>query len=136
MNILLETNDPKNIINLIQSILEEEFFNLISMYECNVKEMDYWIKSQIIDRLSNSSINFNNDRFSESGGNFINDCIRIFINHLSDFEEEYHYIVVENEKYVDQAPELLHKYKECYLDYNEAFKLFESWGYNYIKKLL
>jgi hypothetical protein len=56
MEILLETNNSKEIINFIESRLEDEFFSLIGMYECSIPEMDYWIKSEIIDRLSDSFI--------------------------------------------------------------------------------
>lgn len=131
MEILLETNNPKEIINFIESRLEDEFFSLIGMYECSISEMDYWIKSEIIDRLSDSLVSLNSDRFSQSGGNIINDDIRIFIKPLDDSDENFNYLVVENEPYVDQNPKLI-DYKESFLDYNEAFKLFKEWGYNYI----
>lgn len=131
MEVLLETNNTKEIINLIESRLEDEFFSLIVMYDCPVPEMDYWIKSEIIDRLSDSSVSFNSDRFSQSGGNIINDDIRIFIKPIDDSDENFNYLVVENEPYVDQNPELK-DYEESFLDYSEAFKLFEEWGYNYI----
>jgi len=131
MEILLETNNPKEIINLIESRLEDEFFSLIGMYECPIPEMDYWIKSEIIDRLSDSSVSFNSDRFSQSGGNIINDDIRIFIKPIDDSDENFNYLVVENEPYVDQNPKL-YDYEESFLDYSKAFKLFKEWGYNYI----
>jgi len=131
MEILLETNNPKEIINLIESRLEDEFFSLIGMYECSIPEMDYWIKSEIIDRLSDSSVSFNSDRFSQPGGNIINDDLRIFIKSIDDSDEKFNYLVVENEPYVDQNPEL-RDYEESFLDYSRAFKQFKEWGYNYI----
>lgn len=135
MEILLETKNPDDIINLVSSILEEEFFSLIGMYECNVPEMDYWIKSKIIDRLSNSSVNFIDDRFSEPGGNLINNCIRIFVKPLDDSFENFQYLVVENEQYIDQSPELFHSsYEESYINYDKGFELFRDWAYNYINK--
>lgn len=134
MEILLETKNPDDIINLVESILEEEFFSLIGMYECSIPEMDYWIKSEIIDRLSDSSISFNSDRFSQSGGNIINDYIRIFIKPLDDSFENFQYLVVENEQYIDQSPELFRSsYEESYINYDKGFELFRHWAYNYIK---
>lgn len=133
MEILLETNNPKEIINFIESRLEDEFFSLIGMYECPIPEMDYWIKSEIIDRLSDSSVSFNSDRFSQSGGNIINDDIRIFIKPIDDSDENFNYLVVENEPYVDQHPKL-YDYEESFLDYSKAFEQFKEWGYNYIKQ--
>lgn len=133
MEILLETQDVNDIYNYIQGILEEEFLSLTDLYECNVPEMDYWIKSQIIDRLSDTSIHFNNDRFSASGGNLINDCIRIFIKELD--TDEYKYIIVENDSYIDQNPYIRsNDYKETWMNYDKAFKNFEKWAYNYITK--
>ena len=132
MEILLETNNPKEIINFIESRLEDEFFSLTGMYECPIPEMDYWIKSEIIDRLSDSSVSLNSDRFSQSGGNIINDDIRIFIKPIDDSDENFNYLVVENEPYIDQNPEL-HDYEESFLDYSKAFEQFKKWGYNYIK---
>lgn len=135
MEILLETKNADDIINLVESILEEEFFNLIGMYECSIPEMDYWIKSIIIDRLSDSSISFIVDRFSESGGNLINDYIRIFVRSLDDSFENFQYLVVENEQYIDQSPELFHSdYEEAYINYDKGFELFRDWAYNYINK--
>lgn len=135
MEILLETKNPDDIINLVESILEEEFFSLIELYECNVPEMDYWIKSEIIDRLSNPSVSFINDRFSEPGGNLINDYIRIFVKPLDDSFENFQYLVVENEQYIDQSPELFNSsYEESYIDYDKGFELFRDWAYNYISK--
>lgn len=136
MEILLETKNPDDIINLVESILEEEFISLIGMYECSIPEMDYWIKSSIIDRLSDSSTNFIDNRFSEPGGNLISDCIRIFIKQLDDSFENFQYLVVENEQYIDQSPELFHSnYEESHLiDYDKGFELFRDWAYNYINK--
>ena len=131
MEVLLETNNPKEIINLIESRLEDEFFSLTGMYECPIPEMDYWIKSEIIDRLSDHSVSFNADRFSQSGGNIINDYIRIFIKPIDDSNENFNYLVVENEPYVDQNPKL-YDYKESFLDYDKAFEQFKKWGYSYI----
>lgn len=133
MEILLETKNPDNIINLVESILEEEFFSLIGMFECPIPEMDYWIKSEIIDRLSDSSISLNSDRFSQSGGNIINDNIKIFIKPIDDSDENFNYLVVENEPYVDQNPKL-HDYEESFLDYSKAFEQFRYWAYDYIIK--
>ena len=133
MEILLKTNNTSDIINLIQSILEDEFFSLTGMYECSIPEMDYWIKSQIIDRLSDSSVSFIDDRFSEPGGNLINDYIRVFIKDIS--VDEYEYLVVENEQYVDQNPYILsNDYKEAWIDYDEAFENFKNWAYKYINE--
>lgn len=133
MEILLKTKNTNDIIDLVQSLLEEEFFSLIEMYECSIPEMDYWIKSQIIDRLSDSSVHLINDRFFEPGGNLINDSICVFIKAIDDCEEEFEYLVVESEKYVDQNPEIRdNNYKDCWLDYDKAFELFRNWAYNYI----
>ncbi len=135
MEILLETKNPDDIINLVESILEEEFFSLIEMYECPIPEMDYWIKSNIIDRLSDSSVHLINNRFSEPGGNLINDYIRIFVKPLDDSFENFQYLVVENEQYIDQSPKLFHSdYEESYINYDKGFKLFRDWAYNYINK--
>ena len=103
------------------------------MYECNVPEIDYWIKSQIIDKLSDSSVHLTNDRFFETGANLINDCIRIFVKDLDN--DECRYIIVENELYIDQNPYIRsNDYKETWMNYDEAFKNFENWAYNYITK--
>ena len=135
MEILLETKNPDDIINLVKSILEEEFFSLIEMYECPIPEMDYWIKSNIIDRLSDSSVHLINNRFSEPGGNLINDYIRIFVKPLDDSFENFQYLVVENEQYIDQSPKLFHSdYEESYINYDKGFELFRDWAYNYINK--
>ena len=133
MELLLKTTDPNQIIDLIQGILEEEFLSLTGMYECNVPEMDYWIKSKIIDRLSDSSVSFNPDRFSQSGGNIINDYVRVFIKEIN--VDEYEYLVVEDEQYVDQHPDIRsNNYKEAWINYDEAFKNFKKWAYEYINK--
>lgn len=133
MEILLKTDNPSDIINLVQGILEDEFFSLIGMYECSIPEMDYWIKSQIIDRLSDSSVSFNTDRFSEPGGNLVDDCIRVFIKDID--VDEYKYLVVENEQYVDQHPYIRsNNYEEARIDYDEAFDNFKDWAYKYINK--
>lgn len=133
MELLLKTTDPNQIVDLVQRILEDEFFSLTGMYECNVPEMDYWIKSEIIDRLSDSSVHFIDDRFSEPGGNLINDCIRIFCKQIN--THEYEYIVVENEEYIDQHPDIRSRfYKECWIDYDKAFENFKEWAYEYINK--
>lgn len=133
MEILLKTNNPSDIINLVQGILEDEFFSLTGLYDSPVPEMDYWIKSQIIDRLSDSSVSFNTDRFSEPGGNLINDCIRVFIKDIN--VDEYEYLVVENEQYIDQHPYIRsNNYEEAWIDYDEAFENFKDWAYKYINK--
>lgn len=137
MEILLETENIDDIFNLVESILEEEFFSLIGMYECPIPEIDYWIKSTIIDRLSDSSINFTNDRFSEPGGNLINDYIIVFIKPLDDSFENFQYLVVEDEQYIEQSPKLFHSnYEKAYINYDKGFKLFRDWAYNYINRNL
>ena len=139
MDILLETNNVNDIPKLVESILEEEFLRLSSFYECGLKEMDYWIKSQIIERLSDDSVSFNADRFSQSGGNFINDYIRIFVKEDVEEEDEddedFEYLVVLNEEYIEENDEIRNgNYKECYIDYDKGFELFRKWAYEYIEE--
>ena len=129
VEILLETNKLEDVYGFIEDALQEEFLSITELYECSVPELDYWIKSNIIKRLSNIWSSFNSERFSTSGANIILDDYIVWQKKNEDIDD-YVYKITYNEKYLE-LDGYIDISTSIYLE--KPFENFKTWAYNYIK---